>query len=65
MARWVLGCNNCKSDFTHTEIAPSDFDPFVRTAPKPEFPAGGLSVNCPNCGEADVYQRHELTYRMD
>jgi hypothetical protein len=61
-----LGCANCKTDITHSEI-PADGrlpDTFLRGAPKPEFPNEGVTVKCPNCGEAAVYERHQLTYRM-
>ena len=67
MARWVLGCKKCSVDFTHAEIPPGDgpLDPFIPGPQKPEFPTVGATVSCPNCGEAEVYQRHELIYRMD
>ncbi len=65
MARWVLGCPKCNVDFTHAEISPDDRlpDPFLRNPAKPEFPTGGLTIMCPNCGKASVYQRHQLIYR--
>lgn len=66
MARWVLNCPRCKREFVHRDI-PADFstvrDPFVGFATKPEFPKGGLTMLCPNCKEAALYQRHQLVYR--
>jgi len=65
VARWILDCPNCKGDFTHTEISPNDRlpDTFLRSTPKPEFPTGGLTITCPNCGNTSVYQRHQLIYQ--
>lgn len=66
MARWVLECSRCKAEFTHSEISGtgySAFDPFTLTVTKPELPAGGVNVVCPNCNSTDVYQRYELLYR--
>jgi hypothetical protein len=66
MARWVLECSQCKTEFTHSEISESGFtvvDPFTLTATKPEFPAGGVTIVCPNCKGATVYVRYELLYR--
>jgi hypothetical protein len=66
MARWVLGCTKCKVDFTHSEILPNNSlpDPFVGFARKPEFPTGGLAIECPHCGKASTYQRHQLIYQL-
>ena len=33
--------------------------------PTPEFPDGGLTVACPTCQKATVFQRFELMYRPD
>jgi uncharacterized protein (DUF983 family) len=65
MARWVLGCSNCKVDFTHAEILQEQrsLDPFLRNTPKPELPRGGLTLICPNCGKSSVYQRYQLIYQ--
>jgi hypothetical protein len=37
-------------------------DPFASLGDKPEFPAGGLSLECPNCKVTSPYQRHQLVY---
>jgi hypothetical protein len=67
MPRWVLGCPECNRDFTHTEI-PADpkrrsFDRFLGTEAKPEFPQGGLRIECPNCKKTSIFQRYQLVYR--
>lgn len=66
MPRWVLECSQCKAEFTHSEISGSgynSFDPFTLTATKPELPASGVTIVCPNCKSSAVYQRYELVYR--
>ena len=66
MARWVLSCPDCVKDFTQSEIPERSLlipDPFTGTVVKPEFPAGGQTVACPNCKSTSVYQRHQLIYR--
>jgi hypothetical protein len=65
VARWVSGCLKCNAEFTHSEISADDRlpDTFLGGAPKPDFPAGGLTLSCPNCGEVSVYERHQLRYR--
>jgi hypothetical protein len=65
MSRWILGCSDCKQDFIHSEI---DIDapirnPFTGLDHKPDFPAGGLSLQCPRCQKASVYHRHQLVYQ--
>jgi hypothetical protein len=61
--RWTLFCADCKKEFTHSEIADAE-DPFIAwKATKPEFPAGGLRLECPSCTKASVYQRNELVLR--
>jgi endogenous inhibitor of DNA gyrase (YacG/DUF329 family) len=66
MSSWTLRCATCKVEFTHTEITRTDslFDPFVRSSPKPEFPAGGLTLNCPNCGAPCVYEQFQPVYQV-
>jgi len=66
MARWVLECESCKTEFMHSEIYDSGYsvlDPFTLTATKPDFPEGGLSLMCPSCKNMSVYQRYQLLYR--
>jgi hypothetical protein len=67
MRRWVLNCGNFNKDFTHSEMVADRKgplrDPFDWIEAKPDFPTGGLSLECPNCKKTSVYQRQELTYR--
>jgi hypothetical protein len=69
MPRWVLGCPNCKQDFTHSKIdsesEPSFHDPFAWLGEKPKFPAAGVNLECPSCKTTSVYKRNELVYRAD
>ena len=66
MARWVLEYPRCNKIFTQSNIPYlSSFlgDPFTGHETKPEFPDGGLKVECPYCNTADLYRRYQLTYR--
>ena len=67
MARWVLGCPECKEDFTHSQIdvASQTFtsDPFAWLGDKPKFPDAGVRLECPNCKKTSVYKRTQLIYR--
>jgi hypothetical protein len=67
MARWVLGCPECNEDFTHSQInaesQPTLRDPFAWLGDKPEFPAAGLQMECPNCKKISIYSRTQLMYR--
>jgi predicted RNA-binding Zn-ribbon protein involved in translation (DUF1610 family) len=61
MERWVLNCEKCNVDIAYSEVEKVR-DPFAAFI-KPEFPNGGLKIDCPNCGETSIYQRHQLVYR--
>jgi endogenous inhibitor of DNA gyrase (YacG/DUF329 family) len=66
MPQWVLRCPECNANFTHSEIATENQplrDSFAGLAVKPEFPEGGMRLECPNCKKSSVYQRHELVFR--
>ena len=67
MPRWVLGCPECHVDFTHSEITrndrPSGAEFLDFLTPKPEFPDGGMTVECPHCKVSSVFQRHQLLFR--
>jgi hypothetical protein len=65
MPRWILNCLNCHTEFTHTEIDPKRTFADYFLEPKPEFPANGQKVECPNCKTSSVYQRYNLFYRKD
>jgi hypothetical protein len=65
--RWVLGCPECKQEFTHTVIDPEYrtplIDPFAWIGDKPDLPNDGVRLECPNCKKISVYKRYQLTYR--
>ncbi len=65
MPHWALSCRNCHKNFVHSEIAARSTElPYDTLWPdRPEFPAGGLSVQCPHCQETSNYQRFELMYQ--
>jgi phage FluMu protein Com len=64
MAHWVLRCPRCDKEITHSEIPGGGrFDPYLSTIPKPEFPKGGLKLECPHCNRISLFQRYQLTIR--
>jgi hypothetical protein len=67
LPRWVLGCPDCNGEFTHSEVdvnrQVSAMEPFASFGDKPEFPASGLSLQCPNCKKVSIYRRYQLMYR--
>jgi uncharacterized C2H2 Zn-finger protein len=65
MARWVLDCPRCGKEFTHSKVEDKGFALGDWPEPKPEFPDGGQSLDCPNCQNTSLYQRHQLTYRAN
>jgi DNA-directed RNA polymerase subunit RPC12/RpoP len=63
MARWVLKCFECKSEFTHSAIRDDGKASDVLRVPlKPDFPPGGAQIACPHCGVSAAYQRNDLSY---
>jgi endogenous inhibitor of DNA gyrase (YacG/DUF329 family) len=65
MPRWILDCPECGKDFTHSEVPVpvKPLDAFAWLGDKPNFPVEGVSLECPNCNTASLYQRHQLVYR--
>ena len=61
MARWILICSNCKSEFQHSQISDVGMARLV-LAEKPIIPIGHKCV-CPTCGFGGMYQRTDLLYR--
>ena len=63
MAKWALSCGNCHTDFPESTILSSSlldfFDPKKPIVPSlpPE------DIECPNCGQKDLYQTTDLLYR--
>src|SRR5208282_1500190 len=48
MASWMLRCAKCNVAFAHSAITATHLlDYFLPE--KPEFPAGGSELKCPNC----------------
>ena len=64
MAHWVLHCPQCVKEIIHSEVSDQGpIDPFLSRTPKPEFPKGGLKLECPHCHCVCLFQRHQLTIR--
>lgn len=62
--RWVLGCTECHKEFTQSVVPRSFHDYLVLVwPPKPEFPQGGMRMQCPNCRNVSVYERYQLVLR--
>jgi hypothetical protein len=61
MASWMLECSNCGLPFQHSVIDATTMNFFFPV--KPEFPAGGSELQCPNCEKNATYQRTDLIYR--
>jgi hypothetical protein len=61
MPKWVLKCDNCGSEFTHSMITDQGAESFYL----PEKPDLGESteLECPHCGNKDTYGRTDLMYR--
>lgn len=62
MAQWILNCPNCGEEVFHSDVA-ADGGVFAWVTPKPDFPEGGLRMDCPKCKASCVFQRHQLLYR--
>jgi hypothetical protein len=61
MPSWVLTCKSCGERFSHSKIEETLADYFLPK--KPEFPAEGQKLECPNCKTEGTYQRSELRYK--
>jgi DNA-directed RNA polymerase subunit RPC12/RpoP len=60
MAAWGLSCPICNhrlAQFAIEDTLQSFFFPR-----KPDFPKGGKTLECPNCGYNGTYQRTDLVY---
>jgi rRNA maturation endonuclease Nob1 len=62
MASWVLRCVGCKRSFIHSPIVDKRLSDYLSPR-KPDFPADGSEMKCPNCGHTALYQRTDLTYQ--
>jgi len=68
MARWLLFCPECDQFFMHSKVLEAQttlHSPFILIGETPEFPEGGVSLVCPHCKRASLYQQHQLIYRSD
>jgi hypothetical protein len=61
MCKWVLFCKNCRKSFPHSEIRSSLSNDFMPE--KPEFPAEGQALECPNCKATFKYMRDDLRFQ--
>jgi len=64
----ILGCLVSILTFCFRRVAGSTIpenlsfaDAYLPT--KPPFPANGLALNCPHCGQSATYERCDLRYR--
>lgn len=65
MSRWVLDCPSCHEEFTHAEIKRERLEDYFLPEPKPQFPDGGLSIDCPHCHMKSLYEGRQLRFRHD
>ena len=63
MSQWMLTCSACGSEFAHSSVPDNRHLLPLELPHKPEFPAWGLDLDCPHCGESATYQRRDLIYR--
>ena len=61
MARWVLNCSNCNEVFTHSSVDDVGIANYFMLK-KPDFPADGVALECPNCRQSATYQQSDLRY---
>jgi hypothetical protein len=60
MSKWVLKCDNCNAEFTHSIISDQSAESYFL----PEKPAiGDAEYECTHCGNKDTYDRSDLMYR--
>jgi hypothetical protein len=60
MAKWLLGCKNCKRDFEYSQIGDTLANLYLPE--KPEFPLQGLELECPHCNTKGIYYRRDLAF---
>ena len=63
--RWVFRCPMCNTDIFHSKVLSLAVNDVYLpgTGPKPQLPAEGLKVKCPNCHKETLFKRHELVFR--
>ena len=65
MAAWDLNCAVCNRRLTQFVIEDTVEEDAVENyffPKKPDFPKGGKTLECPNCGYKGTYQRNDLVY---
>jgi len=65
MSRWVLKCPQCRTDFVFRDIERPLTLMEYRSPRKPEFPDGGLTVQCPHCQQSSLFQQRDLAFSSD
>jgi hypothetical protein len=60
MAAWGLNCAICDQRLTKFGIEDTLESYFFPQ--KPDFPEGGKTFECPNCGYKGTYERTDLVY---
>jgi len=64
MPRWVFHCAGCNKLLSHCEITDTGkLNDLFLVTPKPDIPASGVSVECPECKKIAVYKRYQLIYQ--
>jgi hypothetical protein len=62
MAKWILICAKCKTEFEHSQISDVGMASLIWLA-KPEFAPTGNECVCPQCGYSATYLRTDLLYK--
>jgi len=62
MAKWILICAKCKTEFENSQISDVGMASLMLPA-KPSFAPTGNKCVCPNCGHSAIYSRTDLLYR--
>jgi DNA-directed RNA polymerase subunit RPC12/RpoP len=61
MPKWVLKCDNCNGEFTHSMITDMGAESYFLPQ-KPDL-GEDAELECPHCGNKDTYDRSDLLYR--
>ena len=62
MPSWMLRCPGCSKDFEHSRVEIKDTIDFFLPQ-KPDFPADGSDLKCPNCERTSTYHGSDLVYQ--
>jgi hypothetical protein len=62
--RWRIDCRHCLESFTHSYVGrPRKLEDYLHPT-EPDFPAGGVELECPGCKTKAVYQATEVRYQF-